>query len=261
MSSSSSSSSSSLQPSDYAYQWCNSIIGEPGECKRGVDYVSANIGTLSPGQVIQNCTNSKSIDGFSTSDAFRYGCYLNAAFQGPVDNLCSAPFGESTSMSIPIPCAATCKTVYGGLLLSSSSSSSSSSGQLDVCTTSAQNQFNSSVQNGKCGDPTQMLSCIDGLFQSGSGFDCEQKSKDFENTCKPSVIGCVLGSLQSGSLYQIQKYQTHKGLPKTSCANFMYTNQQTNPPNQPNDINQPNQPNDPNKPDSNWNPWPDGPTY
>ena len=255
----SSAASSSLQPQDYAYQWCNSIIGEPGECKRGVDYVSANIGNLSPGQVIQNCTNSKSIDGFSTSDAFRYGCYLNAAFQGPVGNLCSVSLGGSSTLSIPIPCAATCQTVYDS---GSSSSSSSSSSQIDTCTTSAQNQFNSSIQNAKCGDPTEMLSCIDGLFQSGSGFNCEQNLSDMENTCKPSVIGCVLGSLQSGSLNQIQQYQTKKGMPVTSCTNFMYSNPNpVNPANPSNPANPTNQLNTPNTPDQNWNPWPDGPTY
>ena len=282
---SSPSSSQFLQPPDYAYQWCNQIIGELGECKRGVDYASANLTSLSPGQVIQNCTNSTSIDGFSTSDAFRYGCYLNAAFQGPVANLCStslvggsgsgsgsgsggggggapvssapvlsapvssAPVSSGPVLSVSMPCAATCQTVYGG-----SSSSSSSSGKVDVCTKSAQNQFNSSVQNGKCGNPSEMLSCINGLFQSGSGFNCEQNSSDFENTCKPSVIGCVLGSLQSGCLNQIQNYQKQNGMPMTSCSSLMYSN--------PSNITGPsNQPNPPNTPDSNWNPWPDGSTY
>ena len=257
-------SSQFLQPPDYAYQWCNQIIGESGECKRGVDYASANLTSLSPGQVIQNCTNSASIDGFSTSDAFRYGCYLNAAFQGPVANLCStslvggsgsAPVSSSDTvssrpvpsgpvLSVPMPCAATCQTVYGG-------SSSSSSGKVNVCTKSAQNQFNSSIQNGKCGDPTDMLSCIDGLFQSGSGFNCEQNSSDFENNCKPSVIGCVLGSLQSGCLNQIQNYQKQNGMPMTSCSSLMYSNP----------SNQMSPQNPPNTPDSNWNPWPDGSTY
>jgi hypothetical protein len=266
---------SSLQPSDYAYQWCNTIIGEASECKRGVDYANTNLANKTTGQVIQDCTNSSSIDGFSTSDAFRYGCFLNSAFQGPATNLCaiSINLGATNSpVTLNIPCASTCQTVYDA-----------SDKNMNVCTDSAQYQFNQSVQNGKCSDPTQLLSCIDGLYQSGSRYNCSQNSSDFDNICKPSVIGCVIGSLQNGILNEIQQYQSNNRLNVTSCANYLYSNPSnplnpsdpsnplnpsdpSNPlnpsdPSNPLNPSNPSDPSDPSNPDSNWNPWPEGPTY
>ena len=252
-----------MQPADYAYQWCNTLIGEPSECKRGVDYASNNLQNRTPGQVIQDCTDSASIDGFSTSDAFRYGCYLNSAFQGSSKNICTTSMNiigtaaantgttaantgttdtssgdnsTQTSVTFGMPCADMCRTVYD-----------SNAGNLNVCMSSAQNQFDQSVQNGKCGDPTTMLSCIDGLYKSGSGYDCQPNSADFNNVCKPSVIGCVFGTMQSGFLNQVQQYQTSNGLDVTSC---------TRPPSNTNTTDNNN-----NTPNSDWNPWPEGSTY
>jgi len=245
-----------MQPADYAYQWCNTLIGEPSECKRGVDYASTSLQNRTSGQVIQDCTDSASIDGFSTSDAFRYGCYLNSAFQGSSTNICTTSMNviggakkgttdtssnntsAQTAVTFGIPCADMCRTVYD-----------SNAASLNICISSAQNQFDQSVQNGKCGDPTTMLSCIDGLYKSGSGYDCQPNSSDLNNVCKPSVIGCVIGTMQSGFLNQIQQYQTNNGIEVTSCTNLMYN--QSNPSNT----------NANNTPNSDWNPWPEGSTY
>ena len=263
---------STLPPSEYAFQWCNTLIGEASECRRGVDFATAHLDKQksSAGQVIQDCTNSATVDGFSTSDAFRYGCYLNAAFQGPQPNLCMLSQNVLVNNGINsniqnnnfnLPCADTCRTVYN-----------SSDQNLDVCMTSAQYQFNQSVHNKRCSDPTELLSCIDGLYKSGAGLNCEQNPDDMNKICKPSVIGCVLGTLQSGFLNQIQSYQQNNNLPITPCVNYLSNNNLQVDPLNPSPINpSPSNPPPPslsnpppslnNPPNDNWNPWPEGSTY
>ena len=82
-----------------------------------------------------------------------------------------------------------------------------------------------------------------------------QNQNDMDKVCKPSVIGCVLGTLQSGFLHQIQSYQKNNNVTISPCVNYpseQLQNNQSN--NQYNNISNPPS-------NDNWNPWPEGSTY
>ena len=184
--------SNPLTPSDYANQWCDTIIGEKEECKRGVDFATKALTSQSAPDVINQCTS------FYGTEGYRTGCYLTVAFNGPSENLCTTQFNDTQGhpTSFSFPCAKSCITAFG------------SQGQADTCSTSAQSMFNQLVQdNGTCGAPS--FSCVDGLDQSGL----------------PWVVGCTLGGLESQFLNQVQQYQQSQSQTPLSCTNFLYSNQ------------------------------------
>lgn len=227
----------SLSPSDYATQWCDVIIREKEECKRGVDFATKALTSQSAPDVINQCTD------FSGTEAYRYGCYLTTVFSGSRENLCTTKLNDpqGKQISFAFPCANSCKTLFG------------SQGQSDTCISSAEYMFNQLVQNnGTCGTPA--FSCVDALNQSGQSYNCANSKEDRTNVCLPSVVGCTLGGLESQFLGQVQQYQQSQSqTPVLSCQSFMYSNQPNSNPNGGGGGG--------NNPPQNWNPWPEGPTY
>lgn len=234
-------SSQNLSPSDYANRWCNAIVHEKDDCKKGVDYATSAAVSSTSNQIISHCSDP------SITEGFRYGCYLTAAFSGDPTNLCTTSILDGKGESIPFmfPCANTCNTVFGD------------SGAVKTCTDSAQYQFNKLITgNGQCGTPT--FSCINGMSQLGSTYNCSTNPSDQANICLPSVMGCTFGSMQSQMLARVAEYQQSHSQPTVKCQDFMYPNLPSN-----NNQIQPSYPSQPpnQNPNQNWNPWPLGPTY
>ncbi len=200
---------SNLDPSNYSKQWCNLIIGERDECNRGVDFATNALkNQKSPSDVMTQCTQ------FTGTEAYRYGCYLSTMFHGSSSNMCTANMKDANgnTVSFAIPCSNSCNDLF------------SDSGSVSTCATTAKSMFNQLVQNdGTCTQPS--LSCVDGLYQSGKGYDCSTNKKDMNTVCLPSVVGCTVGGLQSQFLNQVQQYQQSQSQKPLSCNAFVYSDQ------------------------------------
>lgn len=200
---------SNLSPSDYSKQWCDVIMRENDECKRGVDFATNALkNKKNTSDIMSECTH------FSGTEAYRYGCYLSTMFHGSSSNMCTANVNDASgkSVSFAIPCASSCNDLF------------SDSGSISTCSGTAKSMFNQLVQNdGTCTQPS--LSCVDGLYQSGRGYDCSANKRDMTTVCLPSVVGCTVGSLQSQFLSQVQQYQQSQSQSPLSCTAFVYPNQ------------------------------------
>jgi len=225
---------SDLSPSDYANQWCDTVIRENDECKRGVTFAAQALQTQSAPDVVNQCTD------FSGTEAYRYGCYLTTVFSGPNDRLCTTQLKAATgnAVTLTMPCAASCRTAFA------------TEGQITTCQNTAEAVFNQLVQaDGTCTAPA--LSCVDGLNQTGRTYNCTTEA-DRTNVCLPAVVGCTLGGLQSQFLLQAQQYQKSQAQTPLSCQAFVYSQQPSGPGGNGGGN---------NNPPPHWDPWPEGPTY
>ena len=206
-----------LTPAQYAGTWCNYLMRENDACRSGVQTaVNALASGTSPADVVNMCSNWGVSDipagesQYAATEGFRYGCYLTAAFNGDENNLCRINFSnpDGTNVNMPFVCPQTCQNIF------------TNSTQLANCVSNTQSTFDTVVDGRNRCASNPDFSCVYGLTQTGSGYDCDNNANDRKDHCVPTVVGCTLGKIQNQMLYSAQQYETETNQPPLSCLSY-----------------------------------------
>jgi hypothetical protein len=199
-----SSPSSSIQKTDpnvYAYNLCNAIMQESGECQRGVNFAAQKLtdSSIDPRTIASMCTASQNNPNVSDSDAFRYGCYMSVVFNDPKKQFCGANVTnvspDGTPVTVPYPCYQSCTT-----LLSSSS-------DIKACQDAVCTMLNPEYAGGP-GMCQPDYSNLDSLSQVQTYNDPPYSCASV-NSSTPSLIGCTVAGLQAEVLGRVQQYSVN----------------------------------------------------
>jgi uncharacterized membrane protein YgcG len=150
---------------------------------------------------------------YAATEGFRYGCYLTTAFHGNGNNLCRINFqqGDGSNVNMPFVCPQTCHSIF------------TDSDQVANCVNNAQSTFDTVVDGRNRCAPNPDFSCVYGLTQTGTGYDCDNNANDRKTHCVPTVVGCTLGKIQNQMLHFAQKYETDTNQPPLSCLSYTTT--------------------------------------
>jgi hypothetical protein len=217
-----------LSAGQYAQSWCNLLMREPDACASGVQTATQALASgNAPADVVNMCSNWGVSDipagqsEYGATEGFRYGCYLTAAFNGDVNNLCQVTVPDSNGgpgSTMPFVCPKTCNSIFG-----------SNSAAAQKCSNNVQSVFDTLIDGRNRCTLNEDFSCIYGLNAQNSQYNCDTNDQDRKNHCVPTVVGCTMGKVQSQMLYMAQKYEKDNGLQALSCLPYTTQGSSSNP--------------------------------